>query len=158
MFFKPPYYMGYTGITIFFALLYVCIIKYNICLIYILHKIKTKKKLYFFDTKILCKIDIFDIYFALIKLITYHCISLTIKTISMNKIEKIGQKIREARKGLNLSTKEVGKKTNTTQQYVCLIELGRHNPTLTKLDKLADAVGLSVDVVPKTNNNEDQNN
>lgn len=155
MFFKPPYYMGSTGITVFFALLYVCIVKFNICLISILHKIKTKKKLYFFYTKILCKTIYFDIYFALIKLITYHCISLTIKTISMNKIEKIGQKIREARKGLNLSTKEVGKKTNTTQQYVCLIELGRHNPTLTKLDKLADAVGLSVDVVPKSNSNED---
>lgn len=76
----------------------------------------------------------------------------------MNKIEKIGQKIREARQGLNLSTKEVGNRTNTTQQYVCLIELGRHNPTLTKLDKLADAVGLSVDVVPKTNRNESENN
>src|SRR5690606_18383678 len=108
MFFKPPYYMGSTGITVFFALLCICIVKCNICLISILHKIKTKKKLHFFNTKILRKITYFGIYFALIKLITYYCISLTIKIISMNRIEKIGQKIREARKGLNLSTKEVG--------------------------------------------------
>lgn len=65
--------MGSTGITIFFALLYVRVVKYNIWLISILHKIKTKKKLYFFYTKKLRKTIYFDIYFALIELITYYC-------------------------------------------------------------------------------------
>jgi DNA-binding XRE family transcriptional regulator len=63
---------------------------------------------------------------------------------------RIGRKVAEARLKLNLSQKQVAERAKVDQADVSRIENGSANPTLHTLVAVAEAVGLSPDLVSQT--------
>lgn len=62
---------------------------------------------------------------------------------------KFGQKVRERRHELNLSQEELAGKAGVHRTYVGMIERAEKNITLTNIEKIAKALGLSLDEITK---------
>ena len=57
-----------------------------------------------------------------------------------------GKKIRELRKANNLTMNELAKKSGTASSYISDLENGKiKNPSITKMEKIAEALGVSLD-------------
>ena len=76
----------------------------------------------------------------------------------MDKLLKsIGAKIREERKKSNFSLDELAERAQLHPTYIGGIERGERNPTITNLDKIADALNLSLSQLLKINYDYDSN-
>jgi len=62
---------------------------------------------------------------------------------------KFGQKVRERRFELGLSQEELATRASVHRTYVGMIERAEKNITLTNIEKIAKALGLSVDEITK---------
>jgi len=62
---------------------------------------------------------------------------------------KFGQKVRERRFELGLSQEELATKAGVHRTYVGMIERAEKNITLTNIEKIAKALGLSLDELTK---------
>jgi transcriptional regulator with XRE-family HTH domain len=54
----------------------------------------------------------------------------------------IGEEIRKARKKAGLSQEELAFRSNVTRNYVSLVELNQHSPTLDTLVRICQALGV----------------
>jgi transcriptional regulator with XRE-family HTH domain len=62
-----------------------------------------------------------------------------------NKVgENFGERVREARKMLNISQEELGFRTGLDRTYISGIERGVRNPSLKNINKLAKSLKVSV--------------
>lgn len=57
--------------------------------------------------------------------------------------EAFGKALRKLRKGSGLSQEELALEAGIQRNFVSLIELGRNQPTITTIFKLADALTIS---------------
>lgn len=57
---------------------------------------------------------------------------------------KFGQKVRQERRKQNLSQEGLAEKANLHRTYIGMIERAEKNITLTNVQKIADALGLSI--------------
>jgi transcriptional regulator with XRE-family HTH domain len=57
--------------------------------------------------------------------------------------ESFGETLRELRKESGLSQEALALSADLQRNYVSLIELGKNQPTVTTIFKLADALGIS---------------
>ena len=62
----------------------------------------------------------------------------------------IGANLREARQRARLSQVELAQRATLAQQVISLIEVGRANPTIQTLQRLADALGYPLADLLKT--------
>lgn len=62
---------------------------------------------------------------------------------------KFGQKVREERVRLDLSQEELARRAGVHRTYVGMIERGEKNITLTNIEKISKALGLSLDEITK---------
>jgi DNA-binding XRE family transcriptional regulator len=58
--------------------------------------------------------------------------------------EFIGEKIRELRKGANLTQEQLAENSGIPQSHISRIESGRHSPSHKTLTRIAKALGVSV--------------
>lgn len=58
--------------------------------------------------------------------------------------KKFGEKVRELRKGENLSQEQLAEKIKRDPRTVVVIEGGKRNPTLHTISKLAKALGINI--------------
>lgn len=66
------------------------------------------------------------------------------------KLQKaVGETVRSARKQAGMTQKELGDLAGIKQPNVAALEKGRGNLSLDQLEKIADALGLSVEVILK---------
>lgn len=54
----------------------------------------------------------------------------------------IGEEIRKARKRAGLSQEELAFRSQCTRNYISLVELGQHSPTLDTLIRICHALGV----------------
>ncbi|MFD3591504.1 helix-turn-helix transcriptional regulator [Nocardia sp. NPDC058640] len=59
---------------------------------------------------------------------------------------ELGRAVRERRVELGISQTELARRAGTSQAAISRLEAGEHVPTLTLLDRLAAALGATVDV------------
>ncbi len=59
--------------------------------------------------------------------------------------QKIGEKIRDARKQAGLTQWQLANKIFVSESYIALIESGRRNPSMNVLSKLAEVLHLTTD-------------
>lgn len=57
----------------------------------------------------------------------------------------IGPKLRSLRKTKGLTQRGLAKKTGLSHSFICDIELGRSNPSIVKLVRLSQALGVNPD-------------
>lgn len=62
---------------------------------------------------------------------------------------KFGKKVRERRFELGLSQEELAARAGVHRTYVGMIERAEKNITLTNIEKIAKALGLSLDEITK---------
>ena len=62
----------------------------------------------------------------------------------MNEV-KIGQRIREERKRLNMTQEQLAEDVDLTTAYIGLVERGERNLTLDNIVKVANRLGVTVD-------------
>ena len=62
---------------------------------------------------------------------------------------KFGHKVRERRHELGLSQEELATRAGVHRTYVGMIERAEKNITLTNIEKIAKALGLSLDEITK---------
>ncbi len=60
--------------------------------------------------------------------------------------EKVGKAIKEARKAKGLTQKEVGAKLGISESAVNKYESGKENPTVITLQKVAEALGMRLEI------------
>jgi len=62
---------------------------------------------------------------------------------------KFGQKVREERTKLNLSQEELASRAKVHRTYIGMIERAEKNITLTNIEKISKALGVSSDKLIK---------
>ncbi|KKT35248.1 MAG: hypothetical protein UW24_C0012G0053 [Parcubacteria group bacterium GW2011_GWA2_44_12] len=62
---------------------------------------------------------------------------------------KLGKNLKRIRTAKKLSQGAIARKLNVHRAYVSGIEHGKRNPTLATIDRLAEALGVSVDQLLK---------
>lgn len=69
----------------------------------------------------------------------------------MNKelLIKFGQKVRDERLKLELSQERLAELANVHRTYIGMIERAEKNITLTNIEKIAKALGLTIDELTK---------
>lgn len=69
----------------------------------------------------------------------------------MNKelLIKFGQKVRDERVKLGLSQESLAELANVHRTYIGMIERAEKNITLTNIEKIAKALGLTIDELTK---------
>lgn len=60
---------------------------------------------------------------------------------------KVGLNVLRVRRERNLSQEELSFMSGLTRAYLSGLEAGRRNPTIVSLSKIADALGIEVDVL-----------
>lgn len=65
---------------------------------------------------------------------------------------KFGNRVRELRKEKNLSQEELSYKADLHRTYIGMIERAEKNITLANIEKIANALGTSIDNLLKFNN------
>ncbi|GMV77979.1 MAG: hypothetical protein AMXMBFR79_11120 [Chitinophagaceae bacterium] len=65
---------------------------------------------------------------------------------------KFGNRVRELRKGKNLSQEELSYKADLHRTYIGMIERAEKNITLANIEKIANALGTSIDNLLKFDN------
>lgn len=76
----------------------------------------------------------------------------------MNDRKKIGLKIALLRKNAGLTQRELAEKSGLTQNTIYKVETGKFSVGIDTLCKITDALGYTVDIIKKIENNEDTNN
>lgn len=69
------------------------------------------------------------------------------------KLVELGEVIRKLRLQRNLTVRDLAEKTNLSYAYISQIENGKRTPTIETLDKLAKALGVTIQYLidaPKT--------
>ena len=66
----------------------------------------------------------------------------------MDTRTRIGQRLQESRKAKGMTQQDVADKSGVTRTTVSKIEAGRFNAGVDIVDKLARAMGASLDIVP----------
>ncbi len=61
----------------------------------------------------------------------------------MQSSKRLGENLRKLRLKNKLSQGDLAKKLNVDRAYISNIENGRMNPTLSTLEKIAEALGIS---------------
>lgn len=74
---------------------------------------------------------------------------LQLSTMKREILIKFGNKVRERRNALNLSQEELASRAGVHRTYVGMIERAEKNITLTNIEKIAKALGLSLDEITK---------
>jgi len=69
----------------------------------------------------------------------------------MNKptLEKFGRRVRDERLKQSLSQEELAAKAGVHRTYIGMIERGEKNITLTNIEKIAKALGLTISELTK---------
>lgn len=67
----------------------------------------------------------------------------------MTSSESLGKRVRFLRRRAHLSQLELSIEANVNKNYICDLENGRRNPTLEVLERIADALGVSLEVLFK---------
>lgn len=69
----------------------------------------------------------------------------------MNKslLDKFGQKVREERLKQHLSQEELAARAGVHRTYIGMIERGEKNITLVNIEKIANALGLTISELTK---------
>jgi len=67
------------------------------------------------------------------------------KTLS----KKLGLNIKRIREGKQMTQGDICRKTGFDRSYISNVEAGKSNPTLTTLEKIAQALGVSSDELLK---------
>lgn len=62
----------------------------------------------------------------------------------MKAITQLGMRIRYLRKAKGWSQEDLSLEANINKNYICDLELGRRNPSLEVLEKIADAFGITL--------------
>ncbi len=57
--------------------------------------------------------------------------------------EKVGKRIKELRKELNISQEELAFRANVHRTYIASLEVGKRNVTITVLEKIVNALNVS---------------
>lgn len=57
--------------------------------------------------------------------------------------QKLGKNIRKLRKGAGLSQEKLGEITGLNQTYISDIELGKRNPSIRNIEKVAKALNVT---------------
>ena len=65
---------------------------------------------------------------------------------------KFGQRVRQLRKEKNLSQEELSHKADLHRTYIGMIERAEKNITLANIEKIANALGTSIDNLLKFDN------
>lgn len=68
----------------------------------------------------------------------------TTETLKPSIVRIVGVRIREVRTRLALSQDELARKAGITQAKVSDYELGNVSPSITNLDRIADALGVPI--------------
>jgi transcriptional regulator with XRE-family HTH domain len=63
----------------------------------------------------------------------------------MTSSESLGKRVKFLRKQLRLSQLELSIDSGVNKNYICDLEKGRRNPTLDVLERIADALGVSLE-------------
>lgn len=63
--------------------------------------------------------------------------------------QKLGDNIRKIRQRNKMSQGDLSRAMNVDMAYISYIESGKKNPTLSTLEKIAEALGVSVDKLLK---------
>ena len=58
--------------------------------------------------------------------------------------EKVGQRIRKLRRQLGISQEELASRANLDRTYITSVERGKRNISVVNLEKLANALGVSL--------------
>lgn len=69
--------------------------------------------------------------------------------MSKTILEKFGQKIRDERLKQNLSQEELAAKAGVHRTYIGMIERAEKNITLANIEKIANALGISISELMK---------
>jgi transcriptional regulator with XRE-family HTH domain len=56
----------------------------------------------------------------------------------------MAKRIKEWRTKRDMSQRDLAERSGVSREYIARIELGQHDPTLSTLEKLAEALGVSV--------------
>ena len=64
-------------------------------------------------------------------------------------LTKFGNRVRERRNALGLSQEELAGRAGVHRTYIGMIERAEKNITLTNIEKIAKALGLSLDEITK---------
>jgi len=67
--------------------------------------------------------------------------------MSKSTLEKFGEKVREERLKQGLSQEELASKAGVHRTYIGMIERAEKNITLENIEKIAKALGLSLDKI-----------
>jgi transcriptional regulator with XRE-family HTH domain len=62
---------------------------------------------------------------------------------------QFGKRVRQEREKQNLSQEQLAKKANVHRTYIGMIERAEKNITLTNVEKIAEALGFSVEFLMK---------
>ena len=68
----------------------------------------------------------------------------------MNHRERIGQRIRDIRVRLSMTQQELAEATGMQQCHIARIEAGRYSVGLDTLQRIADAFGMDIDFINKS--------
>ena len=63
----------------------------------------------------------------------------------MTSSESLGKRVKFLRKQLRLSQLELSIDSGVNKNYICDLEKGRRNPSLDVLERIADALGVSLE-------------
>lgn len=69
--------------------------------------------------------------------------------MSKTVLEKFGQKVRDERLKQNLSQEELAAKAGVHRTYIGMIERAEKNITLANIEKIANALGISISELMK---------
>jgi len=58
--------------------------------------------------------------------------------------ERVSMKLKQYRESRGLTQEALAKKAGLSRAYIARLEIGRHNPTLSTLEKLAKALKVKV--------------
>lgn len=67
--------------------------------------------------------------------------------MSKSTLEKFGKRVREERLKQNLSQEELASKAGVHRTYIGMIERAEKNITLENIEKIAKALGISLDKI-----------
>jgi transcriptional regulator with XRE-family HTH domain len=68
----------------------------------------------------------------------------------VNVKEKIGQRIKELREASSMSQKDLSYAANLDRSYIASVENGQRNVSIVNIEKIANALGVSVKEFFKT--------
>lgn len=69
--------------------------------------------------------------------------------MKLKSAKKLGQNLKIIRTQKGMSQGDISRKLNVDRSYISGIENGRRNPTLSNIEKLAEALGVPMNILLK---------